>query len=193
MRVRCRSCEAELQLNANLAGMTVSCPQCGAPVKVPEAKKRSAAPAPAPRAKPKPKARPRTAAATRSAAQKSDEPLRRQVNHTTWSFLTQLVLGALGVSCIAGALFYPGWKPPASSYFALAPVILFPAGGALLFAGWLAGKWPVVSSLLAAIAVLGACAQNYWTASAVDVSRVLALSVSLLAVWLALQHRRVCS
>ena len=45
-------------------------------------------------------------------------------------------------------------------------------------------------TLLNSLAVLGACAYYFDAKQTVDVSRVLALSVAFLALWLALQHRR---
>ena len=45
-------------------------------------------------------------------------------------------------------------------------------------------------TLLNSLAVLGACAYYYDTNLTVDVSRVLALAVAFLALWMAFQHRR---
>jgi hypothetical protein len=48
----------------------------------------------------------------------------------------------------------------------------------------------VLVTLTAALLALGACAWRYASAGAVDASRTLALSVAMLALWLALAHRR---
>lgn len=161
--------------------MTVSCPECGTSLTVP--------------ARPKKKSPARAAPARKSrAAPKSADPKasarKPRPKTSAWLYLTQAALGALGLSCFVGALFYAGWKPPPSSYFALSAAILIPAGLGILGAGWLAARFPLFASESVAIFALCVCAQNYYMENAVDVSRVLALSVAMLALWLALQHRR---
>jgi hypothetical protein len=48
----------------------------------------------------------------------------------------------------------------------------------------------VLTTLVGALAVLAGCAFRFSQTGTVDASRTLALSVAMLALWLALSHRR---
>lgn len=174
MEVTCGGCGAQLRLNPKLAGTTVSCPQCGAAVRV-EGPPRRRAPAaePAPEAPPPPRPR-----------------LTLPLRFTLWLLGAQLVVAGIGLSCLAGAFLRKRWIPPPDSYFRENGMLLIVAGIALVVAGWIAHYMPVLTTLLVALFVLGACALHYWTAGNVDASRVVALAAAMFALWLALQHRR---
>ena len=174
MKVPCDACGAELRLNPKLKGTQVSCPQCGARMTVPERAPAPREPAPAP---------------PRRAAPEKPRTLKKPARVTLWLLAAQGVLGALGVSCLIGA-FFSGWKPPDHTYFRMGTTVLFLAGAGLLVAGWLAHYLPVITTLLSALFVIGACADAYRGTGVVDASRALALSAAMLALWLALQHRR---
>lgn len=165
MDVACGACGAELRLNPNLGGTTVSCPQCGAPVPVPKA---------APR---------------REAAERPSAPRRFGPRYTLWLLGAQAALGALALSCFAGA-FHRAWDKPQWSYLKESPLALAGAGVFFCAAIWAAYHVPVLATLAAALAALAACAWRFSEAGSVDVSRALALAVAMLALWLALSHRR---
>jgi len=169
MRVGCQSCGAELQLNPNLAGTTVSCPECGGSVTVPKRK-------------PKP-----VAQETRTA---STPKRKRKLRPSMWLYAAQLAVAVIGLSCLAGAFFGPGWRPPDWSYFAESPKWLMPAGIVFLILCWLVSIVPVLATLVSAVFVLCASAHAYVLSERIDASRTLALSVAMLALWCALQHRR---
>ncbi|MHC4550324.1 MAG: TFIIB-type zinc ribbon-containing protein [Planctomycetota bacterium] len=164
MEVPCSGCGAILRLNVKLAGMTVSCPQCGAKLVVPRG-----APPPAPEPAPK---------------------LQLPARFTLWLLGAQLALAALGLSCLAGAFFGQEWNPPTWSYFHEPPMLLVVFGIVLVVAGWLAHYLPILTTLGVVLLVMGACALHYATDREVDASRTLALSLALLALWLSFQHRR---
>lgn len=168
MEVRCGGCGAGLEVNPNLGGTRISCPGCGAAVLVP------ASPAPRPRRRPEPDA-PRPA---------PREP------YSAWLFAAQAALVALGAACLAGPFATGEWDPPRWSFFREDGLVLVVAGAAFLVAAGLARRLPILTTLLAAIAVLAACALHYRAEREVDASRALALSLAMLALWLALQHRR---
>lgn len=170
MEVACGSCGAELRLNPNLQGTTVSCPRCGAAVAVP----RGLAPRPAPRA---------------GEAERPRAPRRFGIRYTFWLLGAQAALGALGVSCFAGA-FHRAWDQPEWSYVREDPYALVGAGAFFFFAVWAAYHVPVLTTLVGALAALAACAWRFSETGTVDASRVIALSVAMLALWLALSHRR---
>lgn len=173
MDIACGSCGAELRLNPNLQGTTVSCPQCGAPVTVP----RAAAPRPTPR----------------SAEAESPRPPRRfGARYTLWLLGAQAAIALLGLSCVVGA-FYRAWDQPAWSYLRESPIALVGAGALLFLAVWATYHLPVLTTLALALLVLGACAWRYMDAGAVDASRAIALAVAMLALWLALSHRRAAA
>jgi hypothetical protein len=96
------------------------------------------------------------------------------------------------VTCLAG-VFHRSWDQPSWSFVRESPYALIGAGVALLLAVWAAYHLPVVTTLVAALAVLGACAWRYASAGQVDVSRAIALLVAMLALWLALSHRRAAA
>jgi hypothetical protein len=169
LEIPCGNCGAELRLNPNLAGLTVSCPSCGAAVVVPKAS-RERAPEPGPAERPRP-------------------PRRFTRPYTLWLLGAQTALLALALSCLAG-VFFRNWPQPEWSYLRESRYVLLGAGLALLLAVWAAYHLPVLVTLAAALAAIGACASRYAAAGAVDASRSLALSVAMLALWLALAHRR---
>ena len=178
MEVACDSCGASLRLNPALEGTSVSCPQCGAKVKVPEA----------PAATPPPR---------RRLELEPDEPepmasrkLKLPLRFTLWLLGAQATLAILGLTCLAGAFYGDDWNPPEWSYFRENPLILAATGIALIAAGWLAHYLPVLTTLAVVLLVVGACSLYYLGAGRVDASRVIALSLAMLALWLALQHRR---
>jgi len=174
MRVPCESCGAGLRLNPKLQGTTVSCPQCGAAMTVPEPPPQPE-PAPAPRA---------------SRRRPEEARPKRPTRFTVWLLLAQVSLGLLGVSCLAAALF-TGWEPHPRTYFAEAPVLLIVVGMGLVVAGWIAHYLPVLTTLGVTIFVLCVCGHSFVLEDEVDASRTLALSIAMLALWLCLQHRRV--
>ena len=175
MEIPCGSCGAELRLNPNLQGTTVSCPRCGAAVPVP---KGMAPPAATPRAGPR-----------RRDAQGPPAPRRFGTSYTFWLLGAQAALALLGVSCLVGAFRRAGGDPD-WSYLREHPFALLGAGAFFLFAVWAAARVPVLTTLVAALAVLAACAWRFSEAGTVDLSRTIALSVAMLALWLALSHRR---
>ncbi len=178
MEIPCGSCGAELRLNPNLQGTTVSCPRCGAAVPVP---KGTTSPAAAPRPAPR-----------RDAAQAPPAPRRYGARYTFWLLGAQAALALLGVSCLVGAFRRAGGDP-AWSYLRENPFALLGAGAFFVFAVWAAARVPVLATLVAALAVLAACAWRFSEAGRVDLSRTIALSVAMLALWLALSHRRAAA
>jgi lysine biosynthesis protein LysW len=162
--VTCGKCGAGLRLNPNLQGTTVSCPRCGAAVQVPRVTPRRREEAPR-------------------------GPRRFGASYTMWLLGAQTALAALGVSCVVGAFYHPAGLPQ-WSYLRESPYVLFGAGGAFFLAVWAAYHLPVLTTLLVSLLVLGACALRYLNAGTVDLSRTLALAVAMLALWLALSHRR---
>ncbi len=170
MDIPCGSCGAELRLNPNLQGTTVSCPQCGAPVAVP----RESAARPAPR---------------RQAVERPPGPRRFGTKYTFWLLGAQAALALLALSCFLGA-FHSEWEQPRWSYVKEDPYALVGAGAFFCFSVWAAYHVPVLTTLVAALAVLAACAYRFSVTATVDVSRAIALSVAMLALWLALSHRR---
>ena len=173
MEVVCPGCGAELRVNPNLAGMRISCPQCGAAVTPPQQPQQSA-PRRRRRAEPDPEPAP--------------VPARRPFSY--WQLASQVTIALLGVACLAGAFFRAGWEKPEWSFFMEDPLWLAAAGAGLILLCFLGSRLPILSSLAAAIFVLCAGGWYYSRTGEVEVSRVLALSVAMLAVWFALQHRR---
>ncbi|MCK6458350.1 MAG: hypothetical protein L6Q95_00470 [Planctomycetes bacterium] len=172
MDVACGKCGAGLRLNPNLAGTTVSCPRCGAPVAVPRA-------APAAPRRSEEADRPRT-------------PRRFGASYTMWLLGAQAALGALGISCLVG-VFRRSADRPAWSYLGEDKYALAGAGALFLLAVWAAYHFPVLTTLVAALLAIGACAWRYTEAGSVDVTRTAALAVAMLALWLALNHRRAAA
>ena len=148
-------------MNPNLAGMRISCPQCGAAVTPPK----QAAPRRRRRAEPEPETAP--------------APARRPFSY--WQLASQVTIALLGVACLAGAFFRGGWEKPEWSFFMEDPLWLAAAGAGLILLCFLGSRL---------IFVLCAGGHYYSQTGEVEVSRVLALSVAMLALWFALQHRR---
>jgi len=123
------------------------------------------------------------------AAERAPAARRYPKRYTLWLLGAQAALVLLGASCIVGA-FHRAWEMPARSYVREGPYALLGAGVLFFLAVWAAYHLPVLATLGAALAVLAACAWRYWSAGAVDASRTLALAVAMLALWLALSHRR---
>jgi len=164
MDVACGKCGTALKVNRNLAGASVSCPNCGAPVEVPKTAPRirpASAPAPA-----------------------------RSRPFTLWLLGCQIALLLIGIGCIAGALLRGGWNPPPGSLFMENAFYLFCGGAGAVALSVLASRMPVLLSLLGALVLLWVCAVRFDTAGEVDASRAIALSLSMLAVCCALEHRR---
>jgi DNA-directed RNA polymerase subunit RPC12/RpoP len=189
--VTCTECGAELRLNPKLAGTAVSCPQCGERVQVPkgEAAVRVRAkarprlqiedPDPAP-------ARERTRAPAPAAPKRPHEPF------TFWMLAAQAVLFLLALSCVWGGFRVGGWEPPHWSYFAEHEFALIGAAVALVFTGFMVRYLPVTSSLGGVLVVCaGIFLGHQFAGHKVDATRTIALSMSLLAVWLALEHRKM--
>jgi hypothetical protein len=170
MEVRCAGCGATLDVNPNLAGTRISCPSCGAGVAVPE---------PLPTA-------PRRRAEAAPAAPPPRIP--RPEPYSAWLFSAQAALAALGAACLVGALGKGDWPP--WSFLETNPFALVGVGVGFLVLAGVARRLPVSTTLLAACLVLAACALHYREEREVDASRVLALGTAMLALWLALQHRR---
>jgi len=168
VNLSCSKCGATLKVNPNLLGATVTCPSCGASLPVAEAK-----------------AKPRAAPPRRE-----DAPRVPSAPGSIWLFLARVFLLALGGSCVAGALFRAVWDPPAWSYFRESPPALLAAAALFALLAGLARLLPLLAALAAAILVSAATGLEWRRSGTVDASRVLALSVALSTVWLALEHRR---
>jgi hypothetical protein len=89
--------------------------------------------------------------------------------------------------------FHRGWDKPAWSFLKESPYALMGAGAFFVAAIWAAFHVPVLATLAAALGVLAACAWRFSEAGTVDVSRTLALALAMLALWLALSHRRAAA
>ena len=81
-------------------------------------------------------------------------------------------------------------RRPVTLSMALASVVLLGAGMALMIATMAARQLPILAALGAAVVALTACGLRFYLEGTVDASRVLALSATMLILWLALQHRR---
>jgi ribosomal protein S27E len=177
VEVVCPGCGADLRVNPNLAGMRISCPQCGAAVTPPAQEKRRTAPKRRRTAEPDPAATP--------------APSRRPFSY--WQLASQVTIALLGIACLAGAFFRGGWQKPEWSFFMEDPLWLAGAGTGLLLLCFLGSRLPLIASMVTSIFVLVAGGYYYSRTGEVEVSRVLALSVAMLALWFALQHRRAIS
>ncbi|MGH7162357.1 MAG: hypothetical protein ACREID_02650 [Planctomycetota bacterium] len=164
MKLDCGGCGATLKVNPNLGGAALACPKCGAEVRVP--------------------------AGARGSPRAAVPAARRPARYTIALLLAQALLLALAGSCLAGALFREALSPPAWSYLHESPILLAAAGATLFLLAIGARRLPVLSTLAAALLVMWGCALHFRSDAEVDASRTLALSASLAAVWLALQHRR---
>jgi len=186
--VTCTECGAELRLNPKLAGTAVSCPQCGERIAIP--KEEPTAPA-RQKAQPRlqldePQRAPVRAAPTQSA------PAARAQPFTFFMMAAQAVLFLLAATCIYAAFHVGGWEPPAWSYFAEHEFALLGAAVVLVFLGFMARYRPVTMTLGAVLAVCGAILLGQrFESHPLDASRIIALSLTLLSVWLALEHRRM--
>ena len=208
MEVTCRDCGAVLRLNPNLQDVEVHCPRCGSvipqqPVPDPARSRLELEPEDAPRSrrnwrdrmkdgKEKEKQRKKEGKRKEKKKGKIKAPKRQKPIpiYTLWLFLAQSMLVVLAASCFASMIWNEDWEPPIWSYFAESPPVLLGAAIVFLFFTVLARRLPVLMTLLNSLAVLGACAYYYDTNLTVDVSRVLALAVAFLALWMAFQHRR---
>jgi hypothetical protein len=168
----------------------MSCPQCGTRIDVPKDKKAAPAPAEAaPAPKPAPKPKPKAARPAPKPEPKS-EPAPLKFRFTVWLLTAQVVLLGLGAACIWGAFMGEEEGLPEWSFLRYNSLYLAGAGIVLLVLGAAAGHAPTLWTLTAVLFVLGACGYHYYAEGVVDASRILALSLTMLALWLALQHRR---
>lgn len=103
----------------------------------------------------------------------------------------QSLLIVLAIGCFLGALFKHEWDPPAWSLFQENELILAGSGIGLVFAAIAARRFPILATLAVVLAALAACGLHYRTDRVVDASRVVALSLSMVALWLAMEHRGV--
>ena len=177
MFVTCGECGAELRLNPKLAGTSVSCPECGSKVAIPKHPAREKVVLePDPGAPPAPRKR-----------------ARRPEPFTFYMMAAQAVLLALALLCFVAA-FRPGdWKPPTWSWFGEHPLILMVFGVGFAFCAFMVRYWPRMMALMSVLIVCaGILAGHRLEGNPVDASRTLALSATLLAVWLAMEHRRFC-
>ena len=172
MIVACKACGADLRVNRNLAGTAIACPECGERLTVPE----SAPRAPQSRREPVPRSRP---AAPRL------PPMSLSL------FGAQTVLVLLAVRCLAGGLFQKSWSPPPWSYLHANPMLLVAVGVGLLLAAGVSRRFPIAATLSVVVLILVACTLHYRFNRTIDASRVLALSLSMVALWLAMEHRGV--
>lgn len=175
MIVACKACGAELRMNRNLAGTTVSCPECGERVKLPDQ-------APARRSAPQ-------SAQKAPATRRTASPPRAPMSLSLLGAQTALFL--LAASCFFGAFLQRSWNPPASSYLACDPMLLVVVGVFLVLAMAMAVRFPIVSTLGVVVLILVACAIHYRLNRTIDASRVLALSLAMVALWLGMEHRGV--
>ena len=178
MIVACAACEADLRINRNLAGTTMSCPECGERFEVPAAPPERSAPAtPRSTSKRRPKRDPKDPA----------PPLPMSLSLLG----AQALLIVLAVICFLGAFFRASWNPPEWSFMQENVLLLTGVGIGLIIASAAARRYPIVSTLTVVLAILVICALHYRTTRVVDASRVLALSLSMVALWLAMEHRGV--
>ena len=174
MIVPCKACGAELAVNRNLAGTAISCPECGEKLTVPKTAAKPAS-APAPRARPRER-----------------EPAQTRQAPVSLSLLgAQALLILLAVSCLAGGLFQKSWQPPSWSYFHANPMLLVGVGIGLIIAAGVSRRFPITATLSVVVVILVACTLHYRFNRTIDASRVLALSLSMVALWLAMEHRGV--
>jgi len=181
--VTCMECGAELRLNPKLAGTSVSCPQCGERVQVP---KGDAA------VHVKKKAKPILHIEETEPERPAPTPVRKKRSEQFTFFMmgAQAVLFLLALSCVWAAFNVGGWEPPVWSYFAEHDFALLGAAVVLVFLGFMTRYRPLAMTLAAVLAVCAAIllGQEY-ESHTLDASRTIALSMTLLAVWLAIEHR----
>jgi hypothetical protein len=177
-------CGAELRLNPKLAGTAVSCPQCGERVQVP---KGDAGVHVRKQAKPRIQIEPDPARSAPAQPARSARP----EPFTFFMMAAQAVLFLLALSCVWAAFNVGGWEPPSWSYFGEHDFALLGAAGLLVFFGFMTRYRPLTMTLAAVLLV---CASIFlgqkFEDHPLDASRTIALSLTLLSVWLALEHRR---
>lgn len=178
MIVACTACGADLRINTNLVGTTMSCPTCGERFEVPAAPPQQGAPA-----------TPRSSSPRRPRRDPKD---RVPALPMSLSLLgAQALLVALAVICFLGAFFRDSWNPPHWSFMQENVLLLTGVGIGLIIASAATRRYPIFSTLAVVLAILVMCALHYRTTRVVDASRVLALSLSMVALWLAMEHRGV--
>jgi hypothetical protein len=134
------------------------------------------------------------AAPARREPDRPPPPRRFGATYTLWLLGAQAALAAIGVSCVVGVFGrgepsrWPEW-----SYLNADKILLLLAGALFLLAVWAAYHLPVFTTLVMALLALGACTSRYLDAGSIDLSRTLALAVAMLALWLALSHRRAAA
>ena len=185
MKVRCQACEADLQVNRNLAGTALPCPQCGERVEVPEQAPEQVA-APAARTGRRPRPEP-DHAETQTRGKRAARPLPLSLSLLG----AQAILGLMAAGCFAGAFFRGSWNPPATSFFGQDALLLTALGGGLVFALLAALRYPITSTLLVVLGMLLLSALHYRADRVLDASRVIAISLAMVALWLAMEHRKV--
>jgi len=161
--------------------MTTSCPQCGVEIVVPLELEPEDPPEIPPSLPPPPYI---------PEAPQPQSRLKKPARYTLWLLGAQAALAVLGLSCVLGAFFHRRWQPPEWSYFRENEMLLLLVGVGLLLGGWLAHYLPVLTTLGVSVLVMCVCGHYYVLEHVVDASRTLALAVAMLAVFLALQHRR---
>ena len=173
-------------MNRNLAGTALPCPQCGERVEVPEQpRERAAATQPVGR-------RPRLELESERAEKEPREKRPAQPLPMSLSLLgAQAILGLMAAACFAGAFLKGSWNPPATSFFGQDPLLLTALGGGLVFALLAALRYPITSTLLVVLGMLLLSAMHYRTDRVLDASRVIAISLGMIALWLAMEHRGV--
>lgn len=162
-------------MNRNLAGTALPCPQCGERVEVPEQ---------SPAALPEPKEQ-------RAEAKPREKRVARPLPLSLSLLGAQAILGLMAAACFAGALLRSSWNPPATSVFGQDPMLLIALGGSLVFALLAALRYPITSTLLVVLGMLLFSALHYRTDRVLDASHVIAISLAMVALWLAMEHRRV--
>lgn len=125
----------------------------------------------------------------RSQGERPRTPRRFGPTYSFWLLGAQAALFVLGLSCLLGG-FHALGEPPEWSYLRENQYALLGAGGVFFLLVWAAYHLPVLTTLVGALAVLAACAWRFSEKGTVDASRTLALAVAMLALWLALSHRR---
>jgi hypothetical protein len=190
LEVLCGSCNATLKLNPKLAGMTTSCPQCGVEIVVPLELEPDDPHEPPVELPPPPHV---PEAPDFDLGEAPKKKLKPPARYTLWLLGAQSTLAILGLTCVLGAFFHRRWQPPEWSYFRENEILLLLVGVGLLLGGWLAHYLPVLTTLGVAILVMCVCAHNFVLHDEVDASRMLALAMAMLALFLALQHRRALS
>jgi hypothetical protein len=168
--------------------MTTSCPQCGVEIVVPLELEPDDPPEVPPSLPPPPHVQ-----EAPHFAQAPQRTFKRPARVTLWLLGAQSTLAILGLTCVLGAFFHRRWEPPEWSYFHENEMLLLLVGVCLLLGGWLAHYLPILTTLAVAVLVMCACAHYYVLEHQVDASRTLALAMAMLALFLAMQHRRALS